>query len=118
MILKMNLKTPGREDEDEETRLISKAEYKASRQANPSLSEEAIKAEAFLSALGGKENIEDVTNCATRLRVTVKDEKLVAPAAQFKEYGAHGLVEHGRNFQVIVGLSVPTVREEFENRLY
>ena len=53
----------------------------------------------------------------TRLRVTVKDPALVVSADEFKIMGAHGLVEKGKAFQVIVGLSVPQVREEFEKLL-
>ncbi|HRM91379.1 MAG TPA: glucose PTS transporter subunit EIIB, partial [Thomasclavelia ramosa] len=58
-----------------------------------------------------------VTNCATRLRVSVKDETLVQPVGVFKKAGAHGLVAKGKAFQVIVGLTVPYVREEFEKLL-
>ena len=39
---------------------------------------------------------------------------MVAPEAEFKEGGAHGLVRNGRAFQVIVGLDVPQVREAFD----
>lgn len=73
------------------------------------------KAKAFLEAFGGKDNIEQVNNCATRLRISVKDEKKVGPDIQFKAAGAHGVVRNGKAFQVIVGLSVPQVRESFEN---
>lgn len=124
LIIKMRLKTPGREDDDEETKLVSKQEYKESRQKGEipadgalAMSEELEKALAFLEDLGGKENIKDVTNCATRLRVTVKDAQAVQKMEAFKKHGAHGLVTNGNNFQVIVGLSVPTVREEFEGLL-
>ncbi|MBQ7476746.1 MAG: PTS glucose transporter subunit IIA, partial [Selenomonadaceae bacterium] len=71
----------------------------------------------FLQDLGGKSNIVDVTNCATRLRVTVKDDSKIASVATFTEHGAHGLVHNGRAIQVIVGLSVPQVRERFETLL-
>ena len=58
-----------------------------------------------------------MTNCATRLRVNVKDETLVQSTAYFKSIGAHGLKATKKNIQVIVGLSVPSVREEFESLL-
>lgn len=123
LILKFDFKTPGREGDSEKTKLYRKADYKAMKEA-ASTKEAAskedgrdIKARRFLELLGGKENIADVTNCATRLRVTVKDESLVAPAEEFKEAGAHGLVHKGKAIQVIVGLSVPQIRERFENLL-
>lgn len=119
MIRKLGYKTPGREDEGEDTRLYSKADYR-DKQASEKQSggagtgEFARMAQAFLDAMGGKENIAELTNCATRLRVSVKDESLVQDAAVFKANGAHGLVAKGRSLQIIVGLNVPTVREEIE----
>lgn len=116
LILKLDLKTPGREDDADEVKLYSKAEFKE-KQAATGKSKYALQAENYLSGLGGKDNIDSVTNCATRLRVTVKDPALVVSADEFKIMGAHGLVEKGKAFQVIVGLSVPQVREEFEKLL-
>ena len=117
LIVKLNLKTPGRGD-DEEIKLYRKADYKAKQAGKDGhMDERDMKAAAFLQALGGKNNIVDVTNCATRLRVTVKDDSLVQPAGAFTAAGAHGLVHNGHAIQVIVGLSVPQVRERFENLL-
>lgn len=109
LIVKLNLKTPGRGD-DEEIKLYRKADYKQKVAGD----ERDRKAAAFLEALGGKNNIVDVTNCATRLRVTVKDDSLVKDTNVFMAAGAHGLVHNGCAIQVIVGLSVPQVRERFE----
>ena len=115
LIEKMNLKTPGREDDEEETKLFTKADYKAKKErkefGNSLYSEQSIK---ILEALGGKSNIEELNNCATRLRVSVKDEKAVAADDVFKKVGAHGVVRKGTAIQVIIGLSVPQVREEIE----
>lgn len=55
-----------------------------------------------------------MTNCATRLRLTVADVSQVADETVFKEFGAHGLVKKDNALQIIVGLDVPQVREEFE----
>ena len=71
----------------------------------------------YLEAFGGTDNIEKVNNCATRLRITVKNENLVQPDDSFREGGAHGVVRNGNAFQVIVGLDVPQVREQFEQLL-
>ena len=121
LILHFDFKTPGRGDEAGGDKLFTKADYKAREgQGGASGSAAAVgderdfKAAAFLQDLGGKSNIVDVTNCATRLRVTVKDDSLVKDVATFTEHGAHGLVHNGRAIQVIVGLSVPQVRERFE----
>ncbi|MDN6153243.1 MAG: PTS glucose/sucrose transporter subunit IIB, partial [Tetragenococcus halophilus] len=72
------------------------------------------KAAQFIEGLGGAQNITDVTNCATRLRVSVADEGQVLEDDFFKGGGAHGVVRNGKAFQVIVGLDVPKVREFFE----
>ena len=70
----------------------------------------------YLEGLGGKENIKDVTNCTTRLRLTVEDIDKVEDSDYFTHNQmAHGLVKSGKNVQVVVGMSVPQVREAFEN---
>jgi PTS system arbutin-like IIC component len=117
-ILKFDLATPGRERDTDETKLYTKADYKA-KNSSSSVSVVADKtlsqAQMFLEALGGAGNIVDVTNCATRLRVSVKDGAKLMPDTCFKESGAHGVVRNGNAIQVIVGLSVPQVRDEFES---
>jgi alpha-glucoside PTS system EIICB component len=120
LILKFNVATPGREaDDSSETKLYTKADYKAKKQANQNVSSNSYTVQAlqFLDALGGPENIVSVTNCATRLRVSVNDESKIAPDSVFKSAGAHGVVRNGKAIQVIVGLSVPQVREQFEKAL-
>ncbi|MDV4150438.1 alpha-glucoside-specific PTS transporter subunit IIBC [Clostridium sp. AL.422] len=112
LILKFNFKTPGREEEDESSKLYTKADFKEKQKNSGS-----EKARLFLEALGGKDNIADVTNCATRLRLTVKDENLVKDASEFKRAGAHGVVKNGKSIQIVVGLSVPKVRDDFESLL-
>lgn len=115
LIEKFDVKTPGRED-DEDIKFRSKAEYREKKNAkNGESKAEFIK--LILEGLGGKDNIVDVTNCATRLRVNVKDETLCKDDAYFKSIGAHGCSVNGKSFQVIIGLKVPQVREDFENLL-
>lgn len=119
LILKLNLKTPGREDDSNATKLYSKEDYESKKKESLSEGNDelAVKAKLFLEDLGGKENIVDVTNCATRLRVSVNDESKLATLDVFKGHGAHGLVQNGKAVQVIVGLKVPKVRDEFEKLL-
>lgn len=125
LIVKFDFKTPGREDDDVEVELKSKADYKQKQggaAAGKSVAqskddERLVLAENILDLLGGTDNIIDVTNCATRLRVNVKDKSVVAPEASFKAIGTHGLVVQGQSIQVIIGLTVPQVREKFESLL-
>lgn len=120
LILKLDLKTPGREEDDEEVSFKSKADYREAK-AGGAVAENsdpyAVTAAQVLELLGGPDNIEDVTNCVTRLRVTVKDESKVADDADFKAIGTSGCAKNGRAMQVIIGLKVPKVRDRFDHLL-
>ena len=117
LIQKMNLKTPGREEDDEEAKLYTKADYRARQAGGEVSSKDQADDQALiiLEALGGKDNIEELNNCATRLRVSVKDETKLAPDSVFKQAGAHGVVRKGNAIQVIIGLTVSSVRDKIEN---
>lgn len=122
LILKFNLKTPGREEEEEETKLYSKKEYRerAQKVSQEKMTDEERyleQAKRILEALGGKENIVEVTNCVTRLRVKVKEESIVEGDTAFKEAGAKGVVRNGNSFQIIIGFSVGQVRAAFDSLL-
>lgn len=110
LIKKFNFLTPGREEDDEYAKLYTKKDYREKQAGGNNLEYAA----QILEFLGGRENIIDVTNCATRLRVNIKDAALVHPEIDFKRIGAHGLSKNGTAIQVIVGLKVPKVREQFE----
>lgn len=113
LIKKFNFLTPGREEDGEDAKLYTKKDYRAKKADGNDLGYAA----QILAFLGGKDNILDVTNCATRLRVNVKNGDLVHPESEFKQIGAHGLSKNGTAIQVIVGLKVPKVREQFEECL-
>lgn len=114
LILKFDFKTPGREESDE-TKFYSKAEFRARQAGNVEMDKKTMLAAMIMEGLGGADNIVDVTNCATRLRINVKDETVVKDDAYFKGVGSHGISKNGKAMQVIVGMSVPSVREKFEN---
>ncbi len=117
LIVKFDFKTPGREDDAEQVKFHSKAEYRAAKNgelasgATADVDEAAdpyaIMAAGVLELLGGADNIVDVTNCVTRLRVNVKDETLVADDPDFKSIGTSGIAKNGKGMQVIIGLKVP-----------
>ncbi|BDR57905.1 alpha-glucoside-specific PTS transporter subunit IIBC [Xylocopilactobacillus apicola] len=114
MIEHFNYLTPGRETIDDDPTLISKKEFLAKNQSNISSNPYQERAEAYLSGLGGVENIVELASCATRLRVTVKDEGKLASDDTFKAAKASGVVHHGKAIQVIVGLDVPQVLETIQ----
>lgn len=123
LIVKLDIATPGREkDQQQETKFYSKKDYKAKKESEKEISaaqemDETDQAVLCIKALGGKENIAEVTNCATRLRVSVYDESKVEPDSTFKSFGVHGVVRNGKALQIIIGLSVPQVRERIEKLL-
>ena len=110
LITKLNLKTPGREEDNEETKLFTKADYQkekgngaAAAPAKTSAKGEiAEKAPLVLEALGGEANIVSVDACITRLRVEVKDKANVNKD-ELKNLGAAGVVEVGNGIQAIFG---------------
>ena len=118
MIRKFDFKTPGREDEDTETKLYTKADVNARReaaQAETVTSDDAT-SEAITRGLGGKKNISDVDCCATRLRCTVKDASRVNDGI-LKATGASGVVHKGQGVQVIYGPNVTVIKSNLEDYL-
>ena len=109
IIKKFNLKTPGRDENEEETKLYTKADYQNRNGSNGSNAsapsgkgEIAEKAPAVLAALGGEANIVSVDACITRLRVEVKDKSKV-DKNELKSLGAAGVMEVGNGIQAIFG---------------
>lgn len=92
----MNLKTPGREADTEETKLYTRADYdKKKNAAKGGNSNEGYElSSAITQGLGGKENISDVDCCATRLRITLVDGNKVKDDV-LKSTGAAGVVHKG-----------------------
>ncbi len=120
MIKKFNFKTPGREDDDTETKLYTKADVNARREAgqagaDASASSDPV-SEAITRGLGGKKNISDVDCCATRLRCTVKDASRVNDGI-LKATGASGVVHKGQGVQVIYGPNVTVIKSNLEDYL-
>ena len=113
MIRKMNLKTPGREDDDEETKLYTRSDFKAKTGIGPDGSAPAAVSDPvsamILQGLGGKQNLSDVDCCATRLRVTVCDAEKVSDA-MLKRSGASGVIHKGNGVQVIYGPQVAVIK--------
>ena len=112
MIRKMNLKTPGREEDNEETKLFTRSDFKAKTGVGPdgasSASSDPTSA-LILQGLGGKANLSDVDCCATRLRVTVIDPDKVSDSL-LKQSGASGVVHKGNGIQVIYGPQVAVIK--------
>lgn len=120
LIKKFNFKTPGREDDDTETKLYTKADYNArksdgSTDGGQNTGHDELSA-AITAGLGGKENISDVDCCATRLRITVKDAGKVNDDI-LKGTGSRGIVKKGQGVQVIYGPQVAVIKSNLEDFL-
>ncbi|CDM68265.1 PTS system, glucose-like IIB subunint [Clostridium bornimense] len=113
IIKKFNLKTPGREEDDEETKLYTKEDYKLAKEGKNEIVE---KAPAVLEALGGKDNIVGVDACITRLRVEVRDKSKVNKV-ELKRLGASGVVEVGNGIQAIFGAKADPYKNEIKSIL-
>lgn len=102
-IIKFDLKTPGREDDDEDETKV--------KLANNNYTEVA---RIILEGVGGKDNLTSIDNCITRLRLEVKDYTKVNDK-KIKSAGVAGVVRPGKNaVQVIVGTQVQHVADEFK----
>ena len=102
-ITKWDLKTPGREDDDEdETKVVL---------ANDDFTQVA---KIILEGVGGKENVTSIDNCITRLRLEIKDYTAV-DEKKIKSAGVAGVIRPGKNsVQVIIGTKVQFVADEFK----
>lgn len=75
------------------------------------------KAEKIIALLGGRENIELVDACMTRLRVTVKDVTKVAGLDAWKKEGAMGLVVKDKGIQAIYGPKADVIKSDINDIL-
>ena len=94
-----NFKTPGREDKEAQHTVAA-----------------TERAETIVQGLGGKENIEIVDCCATRLRVTLKDGDLLDKSTLLKT-DAKGVIVRGNGAQIVYGPHVTTIKNEVEELL-
>lgn len=103
-IVKFNLQTPGRETDD--TAVVSATgddKYD-------------VLANGYVAALGGYENIKNIDNCATRLRLQIHNmDKIDEP--EIKRQGAKGVMKVDKtNLQVIVGTDVEFLADSIKNQ--
>ena len=99
LIKKMNLKTPGREDK-EQTVLVDADE----------------KTITLAKGLGGKENISELDNCATRLRVTLNDVQKMDESL-IQSTGPNGIIKKGNGVQIVYGPQVSNIKNDLEEYL-
>ncbi len=123
VIVKWNMRTPGREPEEE---------FAAEQAAN--LTDESVsvtaapmggtatavkletKAEQLIAAFGGRENLVNVDACITRLRMEVVDKAKV-DKARLRSLGAAGVIEVGNNVQAVFGTQAEALKNDIKDVL-
>ena len=106
-IVKFDLKTPGREDDDTE----------AEKQVVLANNDYTKVGEIVLEGIGGKDNVVSLDNCITRLRFEIKDYTKV-DEKKIKSAGVAGVIRPNKNnVQVIVGTKVQFVADEIQKML-
>ncbi len=118
LILRRNYATPGREADDEETKLYTTQDYNEKKNGD-SVSKNTGNSDystsvLILEGLGGKDNLVGLDSCATRLRVTVKNPDTVSEIV-LKQSGALGVIKKGNGIQVIYGPQVSVIKSELED---
>jgi PTS system N-acetylglucosamine-specific IIC component len=89
-IVRLNLATPGREADDAAEQQLAAATT-------------GTRAQGFVTALGGAQNLTEVEACTTRLRLVLVDNKAVDEAA-LKRLGARGIIRSSATgLQVVLG---------------
>ena len=105
-ITAFNLKTPGREDDENEQMDVKTSNNDYAKMAT-----------IILEGIGGKENIVSIDNCVTRLRLEIKDQAFVDEKI-IRSAGVPGVIRPGKtSLQVIVGTQVQFVADELKKML-
>lgn len=125
LILKFDFKTPGREGDVEDIHFSTKEETRKKyglktlkdeekNEGSISVHDQAL---GLIEAHGGKDNIEDVNACITRLRINVKDKSLVNKEIIKSKYKAMGFSESGMQMQSIYGAHANVLKMEIREIL-
>ncbi|WP_106496654.1 N-acetylglucosamine-specific PTS transporter subunit IIBC [Lentibacillus sp. Marseille-P4043] len=115
LIKKLDLKTPGREDEDEDH--VEENEQVGLPKKGKGTKDYEGKAYYYLTALGGPDNIDTLDYCATRLRLQINDMSKIDEKA-LKYQGAHGVMKiNKKNLQVVVGTTVEFLATAMRKRM-
>ncbi|MBM6541375.1 PTS system beta-glucosides-specific transporter subunit IIABC [Streptococcus dysgalactiae subsp. equisimilis] len=71
-------------------------------------------AKGILDHVGGPENIANMTHCATRLRLNLKDPSKADDEAVKNVEGVVNVIDKAGQYQILIGIEVPHVYDEFE----
>ncbi|MEF7437640.1 N-acetylglucosamine-specific PTS transporter subunit IIBC [Paenibacillus lautus] len=115
LIVKLNLKTPGREEDDDMDTVSDDGDTAAPAPSGAASNES--KAAKVLQNIGGADNITSIDACITRLRLVVKDEKAVKDS-ELKKLGASGVMRLGHGaVQVVFGPQAESIKDEIKKMM-
>lgn len=117
MIKKFDLKTPGREEDPEFAMAGATSSTVNVSEPTVAMSENGSKFDGLVDGLGGKENIETLNNCFTRLRIDVLDINKVDKSKLEQFPGQKGVIIDKNNIQIVIGMGVQPIREEMAEEL-
>ena len=108
VIVKFNLKTPGREDDETVTTNSENS------QSGLAISDASQLAQQYLLVVGGKENLTNIDSCITRLRLSVNDSDLIDEQAA-KALGAMAVIKLGKTgVQIVVGQQAEKIADQMK----
>lgn len=107
LILKFDLPTLGREKSEVQNEETISNNKKINNKSDENF-------ETLIEGLGGAENIQEIDNCYSRLRINIVDKTKV-DIKQIKEYPSSGVIQKGKNIQIVIGTEVQDVKESLDN---
>lgn len=110
LIIKWDVKIPGRDFSNSEIKLYTKEDYKNRKNNNLN---DIERIETIIKGLGEIENILDIDNCATRLRVTLKNAELLEEES-IRQTGCSGIIKVSNGVQIIYGTQVSIIKSSLE----
>jgi PTS system N-acetylglucosamine-specific IIC component len=117
-ILRWNMRTPGREpdDEFEADQAQNRSEPSGGAATTSRAGARSDRAEQLIAAFGGRGNLRNVDACITRLRIEVADKEQV-DQSRLKALGAAGVIEVGNNVQAVFGPQADALKTDINNAL-
>ena len=114
VIIKFDLITPGREDNNQESKLYTKKDYQNLKSCDNNTDFEVSK--KIIEGLGGPKNILDLSACATRLRIKVSYENKINKNI-LEQTGCSGVIQKGNGIQIVFGPQVSNIKNNLEEYL-
>ncbi|MGM0209255.1 hypothetical protein IGI96_003779 [Enterococcus sp. DIV0421] len=114
LIVRLNIPTLGREKKLVEDQTMDVASIDSTVNVVDENSEFEPQIQNIVVGLGGADNIENIINCYTRLRVDVKDETKVNMSILKEKVKSSGIIDKGKHIQIIIGVGVEEEREKVE----